>query len=76
MRGIVPATVLITLGILFMLENFDIASFHRTWPVFLIALGVAIAVQRSVRPSAADSCCAPEQPQPPQTPSSQEVKRG
>ncbi len=75
MRGIVPATVLITLGILFMLETFDVASFDRTWPVFLIALGISIAVQRSVRPAISDGCCAPEAPQP-QAPPPQEVKRG
>ena len=75
MRGIVPATVLVTLGILFMLENFDVASFHRTWPVFLIALGVAIAVQRSVRPASNAACCPPEAPET-QSPPAQEVKRG
>ena len=75
MRGIVPATVLVTLGVLFMLDNFDVVGFDRTWPVFLIALGVAIAVQRSVRPVSNAACCAPDAPQP-QSPPAQEVKRG
>jgi len=64
MRGIVPATVLITLGVLFLVDEFTYIGFGRTWPIFLIALGVAIAVQRSVRPKDAT------------LPPSQEVKRG
>jgi cell wall-active antibiotic response 4TMS protein YvqF len=75
MRGIVPATVLITLGVLFMLDNLNVASFDRTWPVFLIALGVAIAIRRSLG-SAPAECCAPPQPTQPLAPPPQEVKRG
>ena len=71
MRGIVPATVLITLGVLFLIDEFTYIGFGRTWPIFLIALGVAIAVQRSFGPKDGSACCSPETPS-----SSQEVKRG
>ena len=72
MRGIVPATVLITLGVLFLIDEFTYIGFGRTWPIFLIALGIAIAVQRSLGPKNSAECCAPETA----APSSQEVKRG
>ena len=31
--------VLITLGVLFLLSDFHVASFGRTWPVLLIVIG-------------------------------------
>ncbi len=34
--------VLITLGILFLVEQFTNLAFHRTWPVFLIVLGLLL----------------------------------
>ena len=34
--------VLITLGILFLIEQFTDLPFHRTWPVFLIVLGLLL----------------------------------
>lgn len=39
-RGLVGPVVLITLGVLFMLSEFNIASFHRTWPILLIMIGL------------------------------------
>ena len=36
--GIGPA-VLITLGVLFLLETLGLARFHSTWPVLLIVIG-------------------------------------
>jgi cell wall-active antibiotic response 4TMS protein YvqF len=34
------AAVLITLGVLFLLQNYNIAYFERTWPALLIVVGV------------------------------------
>ena len=76
MRGIVPATVLITLSVLFLLGEFTHVGFGRTWPIFLIALGVAIAIQRSVRPASADACCSPDTTVAPPAKDAQEVKHG
>jgi hypothetical protein len=45
-RGIVGSVTLITLGVLFLLDEWTRVGFHRTWPILLIAIGVAIVVQR------------------------------
>ena len=34
------ASVLITIGILFLLENYHIVYFHRSWPALLIVIGI------------------------------------
>ena len=39
-RGLMGPAVLITLGVLFMLNEFALASFHRTWPILLIVIGL------------------------------------
>ncbi|MGI9102674.1 MAG: LiaI-LiaF-like domain-containing protein [Terriglobales bacterium] len=39
-RGLMGPAVLITLGILFMLSEFDVANFGRTWPILLIVIGL------------------------------------
>jgi len=39
-RGLMGPAVLITLGVLFMLSEFGVASFHRTWPILLIVIGL------------------------------------
>jgi hypothetical protein len=38
--GLMGPVVLVTLGVLFMLNEFDVASFHRTWPILLIVIGL------------------------------------
>jgi cell wall-active antibiotic response 4TMS protein YvqF len=39
-RGLMAPAVLITLGCLFMLNEFGVAHFHRTWPILLIVIGL------------------------------------
>lgn len=39
-RGLMGASVLITIGILFLLENYHIVYFHRSWPALLIVIGI------------------------------------
>lgn len=49
MRGIMGAVVLMTLGVLFLLENFHAhdLDFDHTWPLLLISIGVVLMLQRS-----------------------------
>jgi hypothetical protein len=48
-RGILGAVVLMTVGVLFLLENFHVSNldFEHTWPLILIAVGVVLMLQRS-----------------------------
>jgi hypothetical protein len=39
-RGLMGPAVLITLGVLFLLSEFDVARFHSTWPILLIVIGL------------------------------------
>ena len=48
-RGLVGPAVLITLGVLFLLDHVSEYPFHRTWPILLIVIG-AIKVVRYVIP--------------------------
>ena len=41
MRGLMGPVILITLGVLFLLSEFTHWHFHQTWPILLIAIGVA-----------------------------------
>jgi hypothetical protein len=45
---------MITVGMLFLLDEFTRYSFHRTWPIILIAIGAALIAQRAL-PSSTDS---------------------
>jgi hypothetical protein len=44
---IVGPVAMITVGVLFLLEYFTPYRFHQTWPLLLIAIGGAMALQRS-----------------------------
>ncbi len=46
-RGLMGPAVLITLGILFMLGEFHVASFGRTWPILLIVIGLVKVLSSS-----------------------------
>jgi hypothetical protein len=39
-RGLVAPALLITLGMLFLLDQFHYVNFGRSWPVFLIVIGL------------------------------------
>ncbi|HZQ92728.1 MAG TPA: DUF5668 domain-containing protein [Terriglobales bacterium] len=47
MRGVMGPAVLITLGVLFMLDTVGVRSFHYTWPVLLIVIGVVQVLQHN-----------------------------
>jgi len=39
--------VLITIGVLFLLQQMHVASFNRLWPVILLAIGVVKVLQET-----------------------------
>jgi hypothetical protein len=39
-RGLMGPAVLVTLGLLFLLSEFGVAHFERTWPILLIVIGL------------------------------------
>ncbi len=41
---LVGASALVTVGILFLLQNFDVVSWDRSWPALLIVIGVILFV--------------------------------
>jgi hypothetical protein len=62
-RSIVSAIrgpiTLITLGVLFALNNFTPYGFHQTWPVLLIVFGLLTLLRRGVEPVQASAPGAP-----------------
>ena len=46
-KRIVGPVAMITVGLLFLLDEFTRFGFHRTWPILLIAIGTALVIQRS-----------------------------
>ena len=47
---IVGPVAMITVGVLFLLQEFTRYRFHNTWPILLIAIGIALVLQRSAGP--------------------------
>jgi hypothetical protein len=41
------AAILITLGILFLMDQYDVVYFHQTWPVLLIVIGLFVFAGRN-----------------------------
>jgi len=39
-RGLMWPTILVTLGVLMLMSEFDVVRFHYTWPILLIVAGV------------------------------------
>ncbi len=46
-RGLMGAAVLITLGVLFLLNEFWVVRFHDSFPVLLIVIGLVLYLGRS-----------------------------
>jgi TM2 domain-containing membrane protein YozV len=44
-RGLMGPAVLVTLGTLFLLEQYDVIAFHRTWPLLLVVIGLVKVLQ-------------------------------
>jgi hypothetical protein len=49
-RAIRGPIILITVGVLFALQSFNIYSFGQTWPVLLIVIGLLSLCGRAARP--------------------------
>ncbi len=47
LRGLMGPTVLVTLGILFLLDNMRVMAFDRSFPILLIVIGVVMVLQRT-----------------------------
>lgn len=77
-RGIMGPVVLVTVGVLSLIDNLNGPSWDRTWPVLLLAIGVTQLVGRGMTPPAPPSSSTPDagppsgQVQPP----AEEVKHG
>jgi hypothetical protein len=71
------AAVLITLGVLFLLESYRLVPFDRSFPVLLLVIGCVLLVSRTgsteghVNPGWSDGAMPPAPPAPQQWPSSQ-----
>jgi hypothetical protein len=69
-RGLMGPVVLVTLGILFLLSEFHVASFHRTWPILLIMIGLVKVLGGNLDTAGHVDVNAPPPPPPPGTPAS------
>jgi hypothetical protein len=45
MRGIMWPTIMVTLGVLFLIDNLHGPGFERTWPLILLAIGAVKLLQ-------------------------------
>ncbi len=64
MHGLMGPAVLITLGILFLLDQFFVLRFHDSFPVLLIVIGLVLYLGRT---ASMDGHVEPYLPQPPQS---------
>jgi TM2 domain-containing membrane protein YozV len=51
MRGLVGPVVLVTIGLLSLLENLGGPRWHRTWPVLLLAIGITKLLESKTPPT-------------------------
>lgn len=47
LRGVMAPTVLVTLGILFLLDNLHAMNFNKSFPILLIVIGLVMVLQRT-----------------------------
>lgn len=67
-RGLMGPVVLITLGVLFLLNEFGMAHFHSTWPILLIVIGLVKILAGNLDTSGHVEYIAPAPPGPPPPP--------
>ena len=46
-HSMMGAAILITLGVLFLLENYGVAPFERSFPVLLLVIGAVLLISRT-----------------------------
>ena len=47
LKGLMGPTVLVTVGVLLLLQTLDIANFGKTLPILLIVIGIVMVLQRT-----------------------------
>ena len=47
LRGLMAPTILVTVGILFLLDNLHVMDFDRSWAILLIVIGIVMVLQRT-----------------------------
>ena len=68
-RGLMGPAMLITIGVLFLLQQLHVASFNHLWPVILLVIGVIKLLQETASTAGhIGSQPPPQQPQPPSAP--------
>ena len=77
-RGLMGPAVLITLGVLFLLSEFGVAHFERTWPILLIVIGMVKVLAGNLDTTGHVDYIAPAPPPgtppaPPQNPETRQV---
>ena len=75
-RGLMGPAVLVTLGVLFLMNEFDVAAFHRTWPILLIVIGLVKVLAGNLDSTGHVDLTAPPPgtpPAPPQNPDTRQV---
>jgi hypothetical protein len=50
MRGMIGPVVLVTIGLLSLIEDMGGPRWHRTWPILLLAIGITKLLERHVPP--------------------------
>lgn len=77
-RSIMGPVMLITLGVLFLLDNLDVRNFdfHHTWPVILLVIGLVKIFQSNAPTYGHIVPAGPGTPTPPTQPPSGEVRNG
>lgn len=76
-HGLMGAVILITVGILFLLDNNHVVRFDRTFPIIPLVIGCVLLVARTgsmeghVNPGAGTTAVLPQNPAPPQWPGAQ-----
>jgi hypothetical protein len=63
MRKIIGPAIMVTIGVLFLLQSLDVVSFDRTWPAILLVIGV-IKLMQSNASSAGHAGLFPATPAP------------
>jgi hypothetical protein len=88
-RKLMGPAMLLSIGVLFLLENLHVVNFHRTWPVILLVIGGVKLLQGSAsveghipslasgpQPAGGPIPLAPPIPPVPPVPPTSEVNRG
>ena len=67
-RGLTGPIVLITLGVLFLLERMHVAPFGKLWPILLLVIGIVKLLEATVPRGGNTGPLPPSPPGPPAPP--------